>query len=113
MVGGDESRGGVGRPAGHPTGDGDVLVDPDREGLLDAGTLGHEPGRPDGEVVAVGRDERGVGAGGHDVPVVPPRHGDLVVEGHGLEDGREVVVAVGPTRAHPELEVDLRRAHAR
>ena len=63
LVARDEGGRRVGRAAGHATGDGDVLVDADREALVDGPAVGDEAGGPDGEVVAVGRDAVGVRPG--------------------------------------------------
>jgi hypothetical protein len=111
---GDQRGGGVGAAARHPARDRDRLADPQRDLRLDAQALGHQAGRPHGEVVAVERDA----VDGHgrsrrrlDGHRQPPggdgRH--LVEEGDGMEDVDEVVIPVVAKWPHAELEVDLRR----
>ena len=106
----DQGRSGISGAAGHPAGDGNGLVDPDvHRPLPVAQPAVQQPGGLEREVVGRVGNQVGIRAGGLDRPGGRFRHRDLVVEADGHEHGRQVVEAVVPQRADPQVEVDLRR----
>ena len=109
-VAGEQGRRRVRAPTGHAAGDGDLLAQTQVHVGGDACRLGQGARGADREVAPVGgqapcalaldrdRDPAGRRLGGH-----------LVEQADRLEDGDQVVVAVGPHRTHRQLQVHLRR----
>src|SRR5690606_37895913 len=101
-----------GRAAAHPAGGGYALGDVQSDAGVGAGGVGEQLRRTPRQVGAVRGHLRGVPAGDRHGDVGGRLGHDVLVQAHGLEHGRQRVVAVRAGRADAQRDVDLaRRAH--
>ena len=107
---------GVGAAARHPARDRDRLAQTDADVGGAVGAAGERLDRAPGQVGGVGGHlggvdpvDRGDRHAGLDGTGDRGGHGHLVGDAQGLEDGDEVVVAVGSEIAHGQVQVDLGR----
>ena len=105
----DERARGVRAAPGHAAGDGDALAQHDADVRIPARVLGDQLDGAPGEVRAVRRHLADPLAVHLDRRVLGRRDRHLVEEAHGVEDRREVVVAVAPQRSDGQMQVDLGR----
>ena len=104
----DEGGRGIRRPSAHAAGDRNVLVDLEVHAARHARLAGEKLRGLDREVGAVDRKPRRVDAAAErDAELVVGPRPNVLVEGHRLVGGGDVVVAVGLQRADAHEQVDL------